>query len=138
MLPNYETLVRENGTRVIDAYGAGGNFLQHIEGALDTTHLSYLHANHWSRTKNKLFAMPKPAIVSKETDYGLWQKSLIPNMTDYGDGVQGIMDTLFTYFIMPAGFLRVQEHMPGSGMIQKIGCDENDECRLTIRFPVPS
>ena len=52
-------------------------------------------------------------------DYGLWQKSIVPNATDFGEGVQGVMQCLYTYFLMPAGFLRCQEHMPGSGMIQK-------------------
>jgi 5,5'-dehydrodivanillate O-demethylase len=142
LLPNYETLVRNDGTRVTDVYAAGGNFLQHIEGALDTTHLSYLHANHWSRIKEKLFAMPKPEIDYVETDYGLWQKSLLPNMTDYGEGIHGIMQTLYTYFVMPAGFLRVQEHTPGSGMIQKtqswyVPIDDTNTARYQVGFSPP-
>ncbi len=121
ILPRYETLAREGGTRSYDVYTAGGNYLQHVEGAVDTSHLSYLHATNWSKTKHKLFTMPKPKLENRETEYGLWQKSVIPNITvhpDFGD-TNGVMQTLYTYFILPAGFLRVQEHMPGSGLVQK-------------------
>lgn len=123
LLPKYEVLVRDDGTRAMDVYEAGGNFLQHVEGAVDTSHLSYLHATNWSRIKHKLFTMPKPELTHTETEYGLWQKSIVPNVTvhpRYGDITDGIMQTLYTYFIMPAGFLRVQEHMPNSGLIQKV------------------
>ncbi len=118
LLPNFETLVREDGTRATDSYSAGGNFLQHVEGAIDTAHLSYLHATSWSKIKSKLFAMPKPRMEHRVTEYGLWQKSLVPNLTQF-DKVHGSMMVLYTYFFMPAGFLRVNEHQPGSGLIQK-------------------
>ena len=140
-LPRYETLAREDGTRAYDVYSAGGNYLQHVEGAVDTAHLSYLHATNWSKTKHKLFSMPKPALENRETDYGLWQKSVIPNITVHPDfgGAEGIMQTLYTYFILPAGFLRVQEHMPNSGLVQKtqswyVPIDDERTVRYQVGF----
>jgi phthalate 4,5-dioxygenase oxygenase subunit len=142
--PNFEVLAREDGTRVTDVYVAGGNFLQHVEGAIDTTHLSYLHATNWSTTKHKLFAMPKPTHSHRETDYGLTQKSNVPNVTihkDYGDA-DGIMQTLYTHFLLPAGFLRVQEHMPNSGLVQKtqswyVPVDDVRTARYQVGFSPP-
>jgi phthalate 4,5-dioxygenase oxygenase subunit len=144
-LPRYESLAREDGTRTFDVYSAGGNYLQHVEGAIDTSHLSYLHATNWSQTKHKLFAMPKPLLEHRETDYGLWQKSWIPNVTihpDFGNVADGIMQTLYTYFILPAGFLRVQEHMPNSGLVQKIQSwyvpiDDENTTRYQVGFSPP-
>lgn len=143
-LPHYESLAREDGTRTFDVYSAGGNYLQHVEGAVDTSHLSYLHATNWSQTKHKLFSMPKPVLEHRETEYGLWQKSWIPNVTvhrDFGDA-DGIMQTLYTYFILPAGFLRVQEHMPNSGMVQKtqswyVPIDDENTTRFQVGFSPP-
>ena len=137
LLPNYEVLVRDDGTRAMDVYTAGGNFLQHVEGAVDTSHLSYLHATNWSKTKHRLFEMPKPELEHRETGYGLWQKSLLPNITGYGESADPIL--LFTYFIMPAGFLRVQEHRPGSGLIHKtqswyVPDDDEQTTRYQVAF----
>ena len=86
--------------------------------------------------------MPKPEIEFREMDYGLWQKSIVPNATDFGEGVQGVMQRLYTYFIMPAGFLRCQEHMPGSGMIQKtqswyVPIDDTNTVRYQVAFSPP-
>ena len=135
LLPNYEVLVREDGTRAMDVYTAGGNFLQHVEGAIDTSHLSYLHATNWSKTKQLLFAMPKPDLEFRETDYGLWQKSVLPNITGYGVTADPVL--LFTYFIMPACFLRVQEHRPGSGLVHKVqSWYVPADDRTTIRYQV--
>ena len=142
--PNFEVLARTDGSRVTDVYTAGGNYLQHVEGAIDTTHLSYLHATNWSTTKHKLFSMPKPTHSHRETDYGLTQKSVVPNVTihkDYGDA-DGIMQTLFTHFLLPAGFLRVQEHMPNSGLVQKtmswyVPDDDVTTTRYQVGFSPP-
>lgn len=142
--PNFEVLARNDGSRVTDVYTAGGNYLQHVEGAIDTTHLSYLHATNWSTTKHKLFSMPKPTHSHRETDYGLTQKSTVPNVTihkDYGDA-DGIMQTLFTHFLLPAGFLRVQEHMPNSGLVQKtmswyVPDDDVTTTRYQVGFSPP-
>ena len=143
-LPRYESLAREDGTRTYDVYSAGGNYLQHVEGAVDTTHLSYLHATNWSQIKHKLFTMPKPTLEHRETEYGLWQKSWVPNVTAHPDfgGADGIMQTLYTYFILPAGFLRVQEHMPNSGLVQKtqswyVPIDDERTTRYQVAFSPP-
>lgn len=143
--PNFEVLAREDGSRIVDVYTAGGNYLQHVEGAIDTTHLSYLHATNWSTTKHKLFSMPKPTHAHRETDYGLTQKSTVPNVTmhkDYGDIADGIMQTLYTHFLLPAGFLRVQEHMPNSGLVQKtmswyVPVDDYSTARYQVGFSPP-
>lgn len=143
--PNFEVLAREDGSRIVDVYTAGGNYLQHVEGAIDTTHLSYLHATNWSTTKHKLFSMPKPTHAHRETNYGLTQKSTVPNVTmhkDYGDIADGIMQTLYTHFLLPAGFLRVQEHMPNSGLVQKtmswyVPVDDYSTARYQVGFSPP-
>jgi phenylpropionate dioxygenase-like ring-hydroxylating dioxygenase large terminal subunit len=140
LLPNYEVLVRQDGTRAMDVYTAGGNYLQHVEGAIDTSHLSYLHATNWSKVKHQLFAMPKPVLEHRETDYGLWQKSLLPNITGYGVTADPVL--LYTYFIMPAGFLRVQESVPGTGLVQKIQSwyvpiDDDNTVRYQVAFSPP-
>jgi len=38
LLPRYEVLVREDGTRKVDYYLINSNYLQNVEGALDTIH----------------------------------------------------------------------------------------------------
>src|SRR6266849_407197 len=81
LLPRYEVLVREDGTRKCDYYQINSNYLQNVEGALDTAHFSYLHMDNWSRVKHKLASMPKPQIEFVETDYGIWQKSNLPDVT---------------------------------------------------------
>jgi len=141
LLPKYETLVRSDGTRTIEYYAARGNYLQHVEGALDTTHLSYLHATSWSKIKHKLFTMPKPKIEYDETDYGICQSSWVPNVTAF-DGIHGVMQTLYTYFVMPAGFLRVQEDIPGCGLFQKVQSwyvpvDDVTTLRFQVGFAPP-
>src|SRR5438045_1009629 len=54
LLPNYEVLVREDGSRQDRYWAMDGNYLQHVEGALDTVHFSYLHQDNWSKVKYKL------------------------------------------------------------------------------------
>jgi phenylpropionate dioxygenase-like ring-hydroxylating dioxygenase large terminal subunit len=112
LLPRYEALVSEAGTRSVDRYPAKGNYLQHLEGAVDTVHFSYLHAKNWSKVKSELLQMPKPRLSYWETDFGLWQESYLPNPFEL------VMQTIYTGFFMPAGFLRIQEPVPGSGMFQ--------------------
>ena len=142
LLPNYEVLARTGGSRAYDVYEAGGNFLQHVEGALDTTHVSYLHAANWSQVKHRLFAAPKPRISFSDTPYGLWQRSDLPNITGYaGEGADPTI-TIYAHFIMPAGFLRAQEHRPGSGLVQKtqswyVPVDDTHTVRYQVAFSPP-
>jgi len=113
LLPRYETLVREDGTRKVDFYSINSNYLQNLEGAVDTVHFSYLHMDHWSQVKHKLAGLPKPEIDWEETDYGIWQKSNLPNVQ------YGIMNMVYTYFFFPAGFMRVQGSAAGGNDIKK-------------------
>jgi len=103
LLPRYEVLVREDGTRKVDYYPINSNYLQNVEGALDTVHFSYLHMNHWSKVKHKLSTLPKAELEYEETDYGIWQRSLLPNVN------RDATDLVFGHFFMPAGFVRIQE-----------------------------
>jgi len=73
LLPRYETLVREDGSRKVDYYQINSNYLQNVEGALDTSHASFLHIDNWSKMKHKLAQMPKRQIQFKETEFGIWQ-----------------------------------------------------------------
>jgi 5,5'-dehydrodivanillate O-demethylase len=115
LLPRYEALVREDGTRKVDYYPINSNYLQNLEGALDTVHFSYLHMNNWSKVKHKLATLPKPKLEFEESDYGIWQRSILPDVTRE--------TTLLVYghFFMPAGFVRIQESSrpADAGLIQK-------------------
>ena len=103
LLPRYEVLARENGTRKVDYYKVSSNFLQHLEGALDTAHFPYLHSDNWSRVKHRRASMPKPQIEVVETDYGIAQKSTAPRFA------AASMETTYSSFFMPTGFMRLQE-----------------------------
>ena len=58
LLPRYKFLVREDGTRIASFYPVNSNYLQNVEGAVDTAHFPYLHTNHWSKVKQRLFSQP--------------------------------------------------------------------------------
>src|SRR5581483_1061272 len=98
LLPRYDLLVRTDGTRRAEWYAINGGWLQHLEGAQDTIHASYLHQTNGSKTKHGLAKLPKPEIDFVEADFGLWQRSheILP------EGVRGIT---FGHFFMPSGFL---------------------------------
>jgi len=100
LLPHYEALVRTDGTRQATWYPIGGNYVQHVEGALDTVHGAYLHNGAWSKEKHVLAQLPLPKISFLETEYGLWQRG---DKSHAG----GNFSPIYTYFIMPAGFLRI-------------------------------
>lgn len=102
LLPRYEVLVREDGTRKTDFYPINSNYLQNVEGAVDSVHFSYLHMDNWSKIKHKLANCPKPTIEWAETDWGIWQYSDLPDIQ------HDTVDPCYAHFFMPAGFLRVQ------------------------------
>ncbi len=108
LLPSYEFLVRENGTRATSFYPINSNYLQNVEGAVDTAHFPYLHTNNWSTVKRELFSRPRPKVSFVETSYGLWQTSELPSL-------DGSRDPLYTSFFMPAGFFRTQTGARGAG-----------------------
>ncbi|MPZ12839.1 MAG: Rieske 2Fe-2S domain-containing protein [Chloroflexi bacterium] len=134
LLPRYEVLVRDDGSRKADSYQINSNYLQNVEGALDTAHFSYLHMDNWSKVKHRLAAMPKPEITFEETVYGIWQKSNLPDVT------LGVLTLVYTYFFMPAGFLRVQESSRvGKGLVQKfqswyVPIDDTSTMRFQAAF----
>lgn len=104
LLPRYELLIREDGSRKADYYIINSNYLQNVEGAVDTVHFAYLHMDNWSKVKHRLATMPKPRVEFEETEYGIWQKSRLPNV---GEGTVGLT---YAHFFMPAGFFRIETH----------------------------
>jgi len=115
LLPRYETLVREDGSRKVDFYQINSNYLQNVEGALDTSHASFLHIDNWSKMKHKLAAMPKREIQFKETDYGIWQTAT----SHIQAATKGELIPVYAHFFMPAGFMRIQESRFQKGLMQK-------------------
>jgi phthalate 4,5-dioxygenase oxygenase subunit len=113
LLPRYEVLAREDGSRKTDYYRINSNYLQNVEGAVDTVHFSYLHMDRWSQVKHKLSTLPKPKIEFKETDYGIWQKSLLPDVS------REVTQVVYAHFFMPAGFMRIQESLNRKVGVQK-------------------
>src|SRR5579871_4570715 len=94
LLPRYETLVREDGTRKVDYYPINSNYLQNLEGAFDTIHAAYLHTDNWSTMKHRLASLPKPRIEFEETDYGIAQRVYKSSPSDQGP----TMGVNFTHF----------------------------------------
>jgi 5,5'-dehydrodivanillate O-demethylase oxygenase subunit len=45
LLPRYDVLCRDDGTRILQGRGGLCNWLQSVENAIDMTHLSWLHAS---------------------------------------------------------------------------------------------
>ena len=138
LLPKYELLVREDGTRKVDYYQINSNYLQNVEGAVDTAHASYLHVNNWSKAKHVLASLPKHQMQFVETDYGMWRKT-------YGPGIPGISATanakppVYTYFFMPAGFVRLQKPPHSKGQVQKyqswyVPMDDTRTMRFQVGF----
>lgn len=115
LLPRYEVLIRKDGSRKTDYYHINSNYLQNVEGALDTSHASFLHIDNWSKMKHKLAAMPKRKIQFKETDFGIWQTA----MSHIQAAMTGAMIPVYAHFYMPAGFMRIQETRFQKGLIQK-------------------
>jgi phthalate 4,5-dioxygenase len=133
LLPRYEVLVREDGTRKVDFYPINSNYLQNLEGAVDTVHFSYLHMDRWSEVKKRLAELPKPQLDWEETEYGIWQKSNLPNVQ------HGILIMVYTYFFFPAGFMRVQGSSTGGDDIKKfqswyVPIDDEHTLRFQVAF----
>ncbi|MBM2811728.1 MAG: phthalate 4,5-dioxygenase [Chloroflexi bacterium] len=103
LLPNYECLVREDGTRQTSYYTINSNYLQNVEGAVDAVHFPFLHTDNWSVKKKVLFAAPKPTLDLKETDYGIWQR------INHINPMRGNQSDHHAHFFMPAGFMRIEE-----------------------------
>jgi len=133
ILPRYEVLVRKDGSRQSNYYKMNSNYLQNLEGAIDTSHAAYLHVEDWSKVKSRLASLLKPQIDFAETDYGIWQKSNLPEPN------WGSMHLVYSYFIMPTGFMRVQESRNEKGLFQKfqswfVPIDDTHTLRFLVGF----
>jgi len=139
LLPNYETLIRADGSRSCSFYPIDGNYLQHLEGALDTIHAAYLHTNNWSVKKHELAALPKPQIEFTETEYGVWQRGYKASPSPSGPKVA----LIFTYFFMPAGFIRTAETHKNEGDFKTfqswyVPVDDGHTTRYIVAFSPPN
>ena len=135
LLPRYEVLVREDGTRKVDYYLINSNYLQNVEGALDTIHAPFLHMDGWSKEKAKMATFPKPKIKFTETDYGIWQKSWLPLPSANGP----VVEDMYAHFFMPAGFVRIQDSRRGKGDLKKfqswyVPMDDTHTMRFQVSF----
>ncbi len=136
LLPRYEVLIREDGSRKVDFYDINSNYLQNVEGAVDSVHFSYLHMDNWSKVKHRLQSMPKPHLEFHELEWGIWQKSLLP---DIG---REIVDLVYAHFFMPAGFMRIQGSPRDRTLIQKfqswyVPMDDGSTRRFQVYFSPP-
>ncbi len=133
LLPRYEVLARDDGSRKADCYRINSNYLQNVEGAVDTVHFSYLHMDRWSQVKHKLSTLPKPKIEFRETDYGIWQKSLLPDVS------REVTQVVYAHFFMPNGFMRIQESLNRKAGVQKfqswyVPIDDESTMRFQVGF----
>lgn len=132
LLPRYDLLTRTDGTRRAEWYAINGGYLQHLEGAQDTIHASYLHQANWSENKHEIAKLPKPQIDFEQTDFGLWQRSheVLPGAT------RGIT---FAHFFMPAGFLlqTVPEVGNGAGRANQGSQNRRGGMQRSISWYVP-
>jgi phthalate 4,5-dioxygenase len=101
LLPNYEVLTRQDGTRQCTWWPIKGGYLQHLEGAWDNIHAGFLHTANWSEKKHVLAALPKPEVELFDTEFGLMRRS-----DQWHPG--GSKGRAYGYFFMPAGWLRLQ------------------------------
>lgn len=138
LLPRYEVLVREDGTRKGDYYVINSNYLQNVEGAVDTAHASYLHLDKWSLRKQKIASMPKRQIEFAEADYGIWQKAISHEPVAPVEAEE-IMFPVYAHFFMPAGFMRIQEERRMKGRVGKfqswyVPMDDAHTMRFQVGF----
>jgi 5,5'-dehydrodivanillate O-demethylase len=66
LLPRYDLLVRNDGTRVLEAGRVFCNWLQNAENTVDQTHIPFLHANGYPD-----MAFQKPTVECEKTWYGI-------------------------------------------------------------------
>jgi nitrite reductase/ring-hydroxylating ferredoxin subunit len=135
LLPRYDVLVRSDGTRKVNYYLINSNYLQNLEGAVDTVHSSYLHRDDWSKVKHRVAELPKPKVDFVETDYGIWQRTFLP------DANLGLVRVLYAHFFMPAGFVRIQDdtQLRENGHVQKhqswyVPIDDTHTIRFQVGF----
>ena len=128
-LPPFEVLVSEEGSRHASHYTINSNYLQNLEGALDHTHVPFLHAGPWSERKHAIMPVARDGVSVVETDFGLKSRASREE-TDPSD-------YRYNYLIMPAGFTRVGDTRglePQSTQFQSWYVPADDE--HTLRFMV--
>ena len=118
LLPNYEVLVRQDGTRQCTWWPINGNYLQHLEGAWDNIHAGFLHTAQWSEKKHIMRTLPKPQVELTETPTGLRRRS-----DQWHPG--GVMSRAYGYFFMPAGWLRLNGNWRG-GQVRNDSVRQDD------------
>lgn len=131
LLPRYEALVREDGTRQADYYSINSNYLQNLEGAVDHRHARFLHANRWSENKAKIMAPPRPGVELRETDFGIWRMTT--------SGPTNTESQAFGHFFLPAGFLRTASDYRREGEVRKtqswyVPADDTHTLRFQVGF----
>ncbi len=136
LLARYEVLIREDGSRKADSYDINSNYLQNVEGAVDSVHFSYLHMDNWSEVKHRLALLPKPKLEFHEIGFGIWQKSMLPDIR------REITDLCYAHFFMPAGFMRIQGSPRNRNLIQKfqswyVPMDDTHTRRFQVSFSPP-
>lgn len=109
LLARYEVLVREDGSRNHYYDVSGGNYLQHLEGAVDTAHFSYLHQFNWSKVKDRVKEFKPPVMEFVETDWGIRHTSFLPHVA-----YDNVLEVL-THFFLPAGFMLVRGSFEDGG-----------------------
>ena len=151
-LPPFEVLVSEEGSRHASYYPVNSNYLQNLEGALDHTHVPFLHAQPWSERKHRIVPLTRDRISVVETDFGL--KSQASNseqrrvhrgqhpgqaQEEWSEEETGPSDYRFNYLIMPAGFARVGDTRgleSGSTQFQSwyVPVDDEHALRFMVAF----
>ena len=111
LLPRYEFLIREDGTRKVDFYFINSNYLQNLEGAVDKVHIAFLHMNNWSKMKHEIVSKGPRKIEFKEDDYGIWERAApyVSLSSSQSERSSGSYDAFF----MPAGYYRTQRSQRG-------------------------
>jgi phenylpropionate dioxygenase-like ring-hydroxylating dioxygenase large terminal subunit len=114
LLPPYEVLARQDGTRTVSCYPISCNYLQALEGVVDTIHFPFLHSDHWTRAKHAMAAMPAPRVELRDADYGIWQKATHAIMP------LGKQVSTYSYVILPTMFLRIQPIADHEGTVEEL------------------
>jgi 5,5'-dehydrodivanillate O-demethylase len=122
LLPRYDLLVSEDGTRVLDASSVYCNWLQGAENTVDQTHIPFLHASGYPD-----LALKKPLVSVERTWYGA-KASLT---------VQGVSQPKVSHCIFPAhnrfasGRISYKEHHT---LIFRVPTDDTAIINFGIRF----
>jgi len=133
LLTRYQTLVREDGTRAASFYLINSNYLQNVEGAVDTAHFSFLHADPWSVAKQVYASAPRMKTSFVETEYGIRQSKTVvnPHTRELGSS--------HNYFIMPAGFMGEGRGGEQNYQVQSwyVPSDDTHTMRFQVAFRGP-